>query len=420
MASIDDRWWKEIKDKDGNVVDKVKTDRYGKGKRWLLRWRDPDKQPRKLSFAKWTDANNKRKEIEGDMLKGSYIDPKAGQITFDKFAAEWLANRTSDPLTIENTAGRLRRYVTGTTLGKTPLVKIRPSTVQAWIKGLTIADSTARVVFDHVASILAAAVEDELIPRNPALSKSVKPPKRERERVVPWSSAWVAGMRERIEERYRPLVVVGAGLGLRPGEAFGLSPDDIDWLRGWVHVRRQVKIVGNRRVFALPKGGKTRDVPLAPSVREELAAYLAKYPAREVTLPWAEPDGDDHTVSLILTNESGRALHSASVTAAVWYPALDAVGIPRDRKNGAHALRHYYASKLLDAGESIKAVAEYLGHADPSFTLRTYTHLMPSSEERTRKAIDAAFAELAAENPDLAKLGGELVCPESAPAPQLS
>jgi integrase len=36
-------------------------------------------------------------------------------------------------------------------------------------------------------------------------------------------------------------------------------------------------------------------------------------------------------------------------------------------------------------------VSEHLGHADPGFTLRVYTHLMPSSAERTRKAIDAVF-----------------------------
>lgn len=58
-----------------------------------------------------------------------------------------------------------------------------------------------------------------------------------------------------------------------------------------------------------------------------------------------------------------------------------------------HALRHAYASVLLDAGESIKALSEYLGHSDPGFTLRTYTHLLPSSETRTRKAIDNAFTE---------------------------
>ncbi|MGB3762211.1 MAG: tyrosine-type recombinase/integrase, partial [Ornithinimicrobium sp.] len=59
---------------------------------------------------------------------------------------------------------------------------------------------------------------------------------------------------------------------------------------------------------------------------------------------------------------------------------------------GMHALRHWYASVLLDAGESIRAVSEYLGHSDPGFTLRTYTHLMPTSSERTRTAVDAAFA----------------------------
>lgn len=44
-------------------------------------------------------------------------------------------------------------------------------------------------------------------------------------------------------------------------------------------------------------------------------------------------------------------------------------------------------------GESIKALSDYLGHSDPDFTLRPYTHLLPSSETRTRKAIDDAFME---------------------------
>jgi hypothetical protein len=60
--------------------------------------------------------------------------------------------------------------------------------------------------------------------------------------------------------------------------------------------------------------------------------------------------------------------------------------------------RHAYASVLLDAGESIKALSEYLGHSDPGFPLRTYTHLLPSSETRTRKAIDDAFTEAEAED----------------------
>ncbi|MEU7087688.1 tyrosine-type recombinase/integrase [Streptomyces achromogenes] len=59
-----------------------------------------------------------------------------------------------------------------------------------------------------------------------------------------------------------------------------------------------------------------------------------------------------------------------------------------------HALRHFYASVLLEARENIKALTEYLGHSDPGLTLRVYTHLMPSSQERTRKAIEYAYESL--------------------------
>lgn len=75
-----------------------------------------------------------------------------------------------------------------------------------------------------------------------------------------------------------------------------------------------------------------------------------------------------------------------------WKPALRAAEVEPTRENGMHALRRHYASVLLHAGESIKAVSEYLGHADAGFTLRTYTHLTPESDQRTRNAVDQAFA----------------------------
>lgn len=62
------------------------------------------------------------------------------------------------------------------------------------------------------------------------------------------------------------------------------------------------------------------------------------------------------------------------------------------RANGMHALRHFYASVLIDAGESVRAVADYLGHSDPGFTLRVYAHLFPSSDDRARKAVDRLLA----------------------------
>jgi site-specific recombinase XerD len=94
---------------------------------------------------------------------------------------------------------------------------------------------------------------------------------------------------------------------------------------------------------------------------------------------------------LTWTRERG-ALNRNSFNHHVWKPALRAAGVPTPKRaDGFHALRHFYASVLLDGGESIKTLLEYLGYSDPGFTLRTYTHLMPSSAERTRVAVDRAL-----------------------------
>lgn len=110
-----------------------------------------------------------------------------------------------------------------------------------------------------------------------------------------------------------------------------------------------------------------------------------------MTLPWRSVDGSPVTSPLLFPNAEGRAVNRFVFNKKSWRPALDEAGIPRGRENGMHALRHFYASVLLDAGDSIKALSEYLGHHDPGFTLRTYTHLMPSSEKRTREAVNRAF-----------------------------
>jgi integrase len=271
------------------------------------------------------------------------------------------------------------------------LAQIKPSTIQSWLAGLSGAAGTRRVALGTVSAIMAAAVDDERIAKNPCKAGSVSAPKREPRKVVPWTAERVAAVAAELPERYRIAAVLGVGLGLRQGEIFGLSPEDIDFLRGTVEIRRQVRQVKSRLVFSLPKGNKTRAVPLPSSVRDLLAAYLAAHPIREVTLPWGDLHGQPTTVPLVMTGVQGGAMNRNHVNHYVWKPALLGAAVETTRENGMHALRHHYASVLLDAGESIKAVSEYLGHTDAGFTLRTYTHLMPSSDERTRRAVDQAF-----------------------------
>ncbi|MFJ9345485.1 tyrosine-type recombinase/integrase [Streptomyces sp. NPDC101237] len=157
-----------------------------------------------------------------------------------------------------------------------------------------------------------------------------------------------------------------------------------------------------------PRATGSGQCPLSAQLAAALKARMKEFPPVEVTLPWTKPDGEPKTFRLLFVDQEGRAYNRSVFDMGDWRRALAAVGVipPRARsarylqvapEDGMHALRHAYASVLLDAGESIKALSDYLGHSDPGFTLRTYTHLLPSSETRTRKAIDDVFTEAEAE-----------------------
>ena len=61
----------------------------------------------------------------------------------------------------------------------------------------------------------------------------------------------------------------------------------------------------------------------------------------------------------------------------------------------AHGFRHFAASALISGGASVKQVQAFLGHASAVITLRTYAHLWPGDEDRTRNVLDAALSPLA-------------------------
>ncbi|MBO0609211.1 tyrosine-type recombinase/integrase [Myceligenerans salitolerans] len=377
----------------GSVEKRTRTNKNGtKTTFWVARWREPgsDRQPSK-SFPKKGLAQDFLDEIEADIHRGEYITVDAGKVTFSEYAEEWLKGKTFDPNTRQSVKSRLENHVYETALGSRHLSDIKPSTIRAWLADVKAADSTRGVIFGHVSSVLAAAVDDELIKRNPCKAKSVAKPKRLQKKIAPWESKTVLAVRDGLPDRYKIVATLGAGLGLRQGEIFGLAVEDIDDEKGIVTIRRQVKSIGGTRVFGLPKHDKTRDVPLPKSVRNEISAHLAKHSPVSVSLPWKDADGEPTTARLVLTNANGDAVKASTFNFNIWKRVLEQVGLLDDRENGCHMLRHVYASTLLHYGESIKALSEYLGHADPGFTLRVYTHLMPGSAERTRRAVDEMF-----------------------------
>lgn len=125
---------------------------------------------------------------------------------------------------------------------------------------------------------------------------------------------------------------------------------------------------------------------------------MQRCPPVAITLPWGVTGGPLVTKRLVFTAPMGGHVWRGMFNTDQWKPALAAAGVISERaegqetyaaarEHGMHALRHFHASVLLDAGENVKALAEHLGHSDAGLTLRVYAHLMPSSQERTRSAV---------------------------------
>lgn len=260
--------------------------RPGRVKPYEARWRDPDGKERSRSFARKLDAQRFLATVEADKVRGSYVDPSAGKVSLQAFAESWLAMQTTDPATVEAVASRLRVHVYPH-LGSYELRAIRPSVLQGWLAQLqtTLASRYVRVILANVSAILGAAVEDGVLAKNPAASKSVRAPRIDAERVVPWTTARVESVTASHPQRWRAVPTVTGGCGLRQGEVFGLAVDDLDFLGRRLLVRRQVKLLHGRPILAPPKGGRTREVPLPDVVSCALAERLRQHPARPVRSP---------------------------------------------------------------------------------------------------------------------------------------
>ncbi|MFP8887713.1 tyrosine-type recombinase/integrase [Streptomyces mangrovi] len=334
------------------------------------------------------------------------MDPRDGSITLaDYIELYWAPGRRGAPKTQQDQERKARLHIIPH-LGRLPLRNITATTLRAYTAKLEESVSSVdyrRGILSELSGILEAAVDDRRLARNPMHAKSVRWPKASRERREAWSLETALRVRDVISPRHRIAVVLGLGCGLRQGEVFGLSPEDIDYARGALHIRRQVQTVNGRLFFALPKGAKTRTVDMPGSVAEELKRHIEAFPPVEVELPWGRP-GEDRPrrkFSLLLTTRFGNAVAVNTWNTYTWKPALAKAGVIPPRVEGAkqwqweaaprdgfHVLRHTYASVMLEAGESVVTLARWLGHSSPAVTLGYYAHFMPEAGSKGRTVMD--------------------------------
>jgi integrase len=366
----------------------------GKRAGWRAMWRDHDGKQRSKSFDRKSDAQKHLSTIEADLLRGTYVDPRAGQVTLAEFAEDWMTKQEWRPATRTLADSHMRNHI-GPGLGTRPLLSITRTDVQGFVTGMSRGDdalspTTIDGVYRRLVSILEAAVYDRKIARSPAVKiKLPKVNKTVADSVVALDLDDVHRIAEAAPPWMTAFVWTIATAGLRPGEAAGLTLERVDFMRREIHVDRQLTTIvrdvedtpaGETRTTAVLAPTKTassvRRIPIADSLVTELNRHLADCPQYEI-----EPGA-----TLLFTNSKGAPLRRNTM-GDTWDRLRTKLDLPPAAR-GWHSLRHTYASWLIEAGLSVKTVQARLGHASATETLEVYSHLWPDSDDDTRAAIE--------------------------------
>jgi integrase len=188
---------------------------------------------RKLDATRWEADELAR------LNTGTWIDPRAGQVTFRDFAIEWLALQPLRPTSRARYEQLLRLNILPL-LGDLPLSAIRRSHVQAMVASVAdrLSPSAARGCLIVTGAVFKAAVLDRRLAVSPCTA--IKLPHVEERRVCVITTEQVLALEAAAPPAWRAVVALGAGAGLRQGEALGVTRDRIDFLRRTLRVDRQL------------------------------------------------------------------------------------------------------------------------------------------------------------------------------------
>ena len=306
-------------------------------------------------------------DAELERLRRAYgrgANPATG--TLDQYLGDWLRHHSRSIRASTATSYRIHieRWISPL-LGGIPLAKLRPSDVRRLIDELERKGKSAgyiHLVIRTLSVALNAAVSDRSITDN--ATRGVRLPRIDREPVRALTDDEADAILEAVAGHWVEWPVrVWLGSGLRRGEVLGLDQRDLALDRGFVQVR-----VTKTRV---------RAVPISDDAVSALRSALAGAPRRGP----AEP--------VFFSPRSKERMRGDSITHAL-PRILEAAGLGHLT---VHSLRHAVASLMVAKGVHIRTVAEQLGHASPSLTLRTYAHIAPQQQIHAIRLIERRRAK---------------------------
>jgi integrase len=354
--------------------------------RWQARYRGPDGLLRSAphTFARKTDASRWLALTEAELLNGGWTDPEAGRVPFLAFAAAWIDERPGlRPKTLQLYRYLLRAHLQNAFSSAT-VAGITEPDVRRWRADMLsagVTPVTAAKAYRLLKSILATAVDDGMIRRNPCRIKGASVEKSPERPLLTVSQVYA--LADAVDRRYRALILLACFCGLRWGELAGLQRADIDCDHRTIRIARQLCEVPGRPPFLAPPksdAGK-RTVSMPSMIVADVSLHLDAF-----TMPEAE--------ALVFTSPHGKPLRHPNFRRGVWYPALAATGLDVH----FHDLRHTGNQLTADAGANLRELMERMGHSSSRAAL-IYLH---STSDRQRQLAENVAVRVQSElsNPD--------------------
>jgi integrase len=353
----------------------VRKRRSEDGGGYQVRYRDPNGRARAKSFRRKVDASRFARSVETDKARGDWLDPKLARITFGQYVDEWrptIANLK--PTTRAGYESLLSVHILPA-LGDTPLGKITPKDVRAFVGTIESRLSPARVrqAYRLLSMILKSSVESGYLSKSPCVG--IKLPKGMKREMLFLEAGEVERLAKAVGPQHETLVYVLAYCGLRWGEAIALRRGRCNILKRSIEIRESASDVNGTLHFGTTKTYESRSVPLPVFLAEKLARHIESVP--------------NDPQALVFTS-GGKPLRGSNWRTRVWLPALERAGLEPRR---IHDLRHTCAALLISQGHSPKSIQAHLGHSSISVTMDTYGHIFPEEREKIAAGLERAYRE---------------------------
>lgn len=311
-----------------------------------------------------------------------WIEPS--KLTLEAFSRRWLDHQRDRvrESTWRKHEVNWRRHILPV-LGSMKLRDLRRATCvdfEAKLAATALAPQSRKHVHDTLRWALAAAVDWELLPRNPMANIAApKVPRSERGALTLEQYRALSALTP--ETPHGLMLQVLVDTGLRIGELLGLRWRDYDADRGELTVAQQRQRFTGRTVFSAPKTERSRRTVVLPA---SLVAWLRRHRAEQNAARLeAGPYWEDN--DLVFANGLGRAWHYI-VPRRAWLKVRAALGLPEGMT--LHDLRHSHATLGLVMGETIGVVSERLGHSDKAYTWKRYGHVLPGAQRDLARKFD--------------------------------